>query len=253
MAYIFTNNRFFPQNFYLSSENDRDFENQYALLCAEALQLSPESFNGEQLFFKFILHYCPPYEHDRFCELKRLQEVARSNTRFKDEYRGYIVIDISEWEGHFAEELFSDIVMSFLSDMSDFWKYLFVTPGYKLTENERRVLNRFFKVKNLDVLSFVEPDSYKSFFESLSKNYDIHFSALTESIFRRFIPQKVMRTKETVSAIGNDLKSFFGAHTNIRAKMMAAYLKNPDAICYNLISEKNMEIVQRINKEEITL
>lgn len=98
---IFKNNKFFPQNFYLNCDDKLEVDIQARAICNEAAQLSPESFNGEKPCFKFILRYCPPYEHEKFFDLRRLQEAARSNTRFKDEYRGYILIDIAEWKFHF--------------------------------------------------------------------------------------------------------------------------------------------------------
>lgn len=253
MATVFKNNKFFPQNFYLNCNDNLELDIQAGTICTEAIQLSPESFNGEKPYFKFILRYCPPYEHEKFCDLRRLQEAARSNTRFKDEYRGYILIDIAEWKGHLTEELFADVTMSFLSDMSGYWKYIFVSSGCELSEDDLSVLQRFFRVKELDQISFSNPDLYKAFFDSIDNNYGIHLSSLTQNLFRRFIPQKAIRTKESVIAIENDLKAFFGSQTNVRAEMMANYLKNPDGLCFGFISEQDMKKILHINKEEITL
>ncbi len=250
---IFYKNKFFPQNFILLSDDEESLDDQIEQICSEAFRISPDSFNGECLYFKFIFRYCLPYEQNRFHELKRFQETARSNIRFKDEYRGYIVIDITEWKGHLTEELFSDITLPFLSDMSDIWKYIFISPGNKLTEDEIEVLLRYFKVKRLDKASFAECDLYKCFFEDLREKHDIHFLTQTENLFRRFIPQNAIKTKRTVIAIENDLKSFFGTHITVRPEMMAKYFKNPDGFCFDLISEKDMEKIQRISKEEITL
>lgn len=253
MATVFKDNKFFPQNFYLNCNNSLEFDIYSRTICSEAEQLSPGSFNGETPYFKFYLRYCPPYEHEKYCGLRRLQEAARSNTRFKDEYRGYILIDISEWKDHLAEELFADVTMSFLNDMSGYWKYIFASPGCELSEDELSVLQRFFRVKELDQILFSNPDLYKTFFDSIDNNHGIHLSSLPQNLFRRFIPQKAMRTKESVIAIENDLKSFFGPKTNVSAEMMADYLKNPDGICFGLISEQDMKKILRINKEEIAL
>lgn len=253
MATVFNNNKFFPQHFLLTSDSDVNLNNQAETICKEAFQLSPESFNGEKLFFKYILSYCQPYEYEKFQGLRRLQEVARSNTRFKDEYRGYILIDISEWKGHLTEELFADVTMPFLSDMSMFWKYLFVSPGYERSESELNVLKRFFRVKQLDAASFPKPDLYKTFFDSMNKNHGIRFSKLTENVFRRFIPNEAMRSVQNVIAIKNDIISFFGTHVNVKAEMIVDYLKNPDSFCFNLISEENMQKLVHIHKEEIIL
>ena len=105
----------------------------------------------------------------------------------------------------------------------------------------------------MDQISFSNPDLYKTFFDSIDNNHGIHLSSLTQNLFRRFIPQKAMRTKESVIAIENDLKSFFGPQTNVRAEMMAEYLKNPDGFCFGFISEQDMKKIVHITKEEITL
>lgn len=253
MTTVFHNNRFFPQHFLLTVDSDVNPNSQAETICKEAFKLAPECFNGESLFFKYVLRYCHPYDYERFRGLKQLQETARSKTRFKDEYRGYILIDISEWKGHLTEELFSDVTMAFLSDMTLYWKYIFISPGYELDESEMKILQRLFKVKLLDSSAFPKQDLYKSFFDSISKNHGIRFSNLTENLFRKFVPHKTMSTVNDVIAIENDLISFFGTSINIKAEMIVDYMKNPDSFCFSLISEENMKKLHHLTKEEITL
>lgn len=250
---IFNNNKFFPQHFMLTADNDVDLDNQAETICNEAFKMAPDCFNGETLLFKYVLRYCPPYEYEKFRGLKQLQEVARSYTRFKDEYRGYILIDISEWKGHLTEELFADVTMAFLSDMSTYWKYIFISPGYELDEIEIKILQRFFRVKALDSSVFPKQDLYKLFFDSLKQKHGFKFSNLTESVFCNFVPHKAMSSANDLIAIENDLISYFGTHANIKAEMIVDYLKNQDSFCFSLISAENMKKLLHITKEEITL
>ena len=209
--------------------------------------MSPDSFNGDCLFFKFTLRYCPPYEQDRFRELKRLQEVAYSNVRFKNEYKGFIVIDITEWIGHFEEELFQTITMSFLCDMSDCWKYIFVASN--LSKDDFSVLNKFFKVKNLGELQQEKNDAHNSLVASLYNHFNIRFSPEATGSLRKYVPANIISSKETAFAIMNDIKTFFGSASYIDKQMLLDYLSNSDGMCFEIISEKNM-IEIKARKEE---
>lgn len=235
---IFNKNKFFPQNFLLSDCGESR-ENIIEQICSEAYRISPCSFNGECLYFKFILRYCPPYEQDRFRELKRLQAVARSNVRFKYGYKGYIVIDISEWVGHMDEELLSKVTMAFLYDMSDRWKYIFITSGAEISE-EVKVLNKYFKIKELTVSAELSADPFSRFFEKLGEKFDIGFSANAAELFHQYITKKDMQSKETVHALEKDLNIFFGLHSCISKEMLAEYLINADSAGYDLLSKKDI-------------
>jgi len=246
---LFNKNKFFPQNFLLLSDAGESLDNQIAHICSEASRLSPESFNGKQLCFRFILRYCPPYEQERFRELKRLQEVARDNIRFKYEYKGYIAMDISEWAGHLNEELFSDITMAFLSDMSDCWKYIFTSDKSNFSEDDMRVLNRFIKVKQLDALQLMKIDYCHQFFENISERFDICFTDTAVDILRRFIPKKVMQKKAAVLALEKDFINYFGKNCAVSKEMLLPYLIDPDGISYDFLSDKNIEEIRSIIEE----
>ena len=249
MAEFFKKNRFYPQHFFLKCTGGCELEFTADRICREAVQLSPASFNGDKPYFRFILRYCPPYEQDRFRELKRLQEVARSHTRFKDEYRGYIVIDLSEWKNHLDEELFADVTMSFLSDMSACWKYLFVMFGHEPTDREAAVFNKYLKIKEQDALSSAD-DVWEAFFTSLRGNNGVRFSPRAAKMFRRFIPEAVMKVRETIVSIENDIISFFGDQAVIKREMLTEYLLDPDSVCAGLLAEKSREELRHLEKEE---
>lgn len=250
MESIFYKNRFYPQNFYFVCESNSNVEMVANTVSKEAKRLSPESFNGESYYFKFVLHYSPPYEHDRYSELKRLQEVARSYTRFKDEYRGYIVIDVSEWLNHFTEELFSVITMAFLSDMSDYWKYLFVSDGGDLSKEDLRIMNKYLKVKKLNISNSTVTDTFSHFFKTLQKKYDIRFSPQAAEVFKKYLSPSFIKVKESLISIENDIRAFFGEHSNIKKEMLMEYFSVSDSVCYDYISEKDIDEILRIIREE---
>lgn len=243
---IFNKSKFYPQNLLLLVKGDESIDAHMEQICAEAYSLSPESFNSERLFFKFTLRYCPPYEHNHFRELKRLQEVARNNTRFKDEYKGYIAINISEWTGHLSEELFKNVTMAFLCDMSDNWKYVFISDESGISDVDMNILCHFFKVKRLDDKSFLEMDHYHRFFEGIEKNYDIRFSAVAADLLRKFISPRTIQNKETKLALERDIKNYFGISCKVDKKMLLEHFVDEDSICYDLIKEKDIKEIKRM-------
>lgn len=117
---------FYPQNFILlgSSEDQRGQANQ---IVQEAVTLFPGEFNARRKFFPFELRYIPPFDK-AFSELKRLQGTAAEEAGFRDEYRGYIVIDLSAYVTHEAEDYFGRTI-KFLHDMSSCWKYIFLVDN----------------------------------------------------------------------------------------------------------------------------
>ena len=247
---IFKNNKFFPQNFFLSCGASENIEDRIERICSEAFSISPDSFNGECLYFKFNLRYCPPYEQDHFRELKRLQEVAHSKVRFKYEYKGFIAIDISEWADHFEEELFSKVSLAFLCDMSDYWKYIFIIDKPTISKEDMRTLNGYFKIKSLSDYSIDRKDSFNLFFDSIKEKFNISFSPEAADSFRRFIPEKAIIKKESSLAMGRDIKYFFGTQSIINEANLMNYFIDTDSVCFNFITESDMEEIRRTKRED---
>ena len=235
-----------PQNFLIDSMSEADLDELIEMICAEAINVSPDSFNGESRCFKFNLRYCPPYEQDRFRELKRLQEVAQSNVRFKDEFKGFVALDITEWNGHFDEDLFK-ITLAFLSDMSDCWKYIFILSGY--LKDNLDMLNKYFKIKHLRDLKVEKASRHTTFFDSLRKAFNIQFSPNAMKAFQKYIPQSVLKTKETTVALTRDINDYFGVGACIGSSMLLEYLSDIDSICFDIISDEHMTEI-KMKKEE---
>lgn len=247
---IFKNKKFFPQNFLLTCGANVNVEDRIERICSEAFSISPDSFNGECLYFKFILRYCPPYEQDHFRELKRLQEVAHSKVRFKYEYKGFIAIDISEWADHFNEELFSKVSLAFLCDMSDCWKYIFIINKPTITKEDIRTLTGYFKIKCLSDYSIERKDSFNLFFDSIKDKFNISFSSGAADSFRRFIPEKHIIKKESSLAMEKDIKCYFGTQNIINETDILNYFIDTDSVCYNFIAGSDMEEICRIKRED---
>lgn len=84
----------------------------------------PEQFEGNRDAFSFELRYTVPFDKD-FYELKRLQGTAAEAAGRRNEFKGYIIIDVNNWLTHHEEEYLNKALL-FLIDMSDCWKYIFL-------------------------------------------------------------------------------------------------------------------------------
>lgn len=64
---------------------------------------NPEKFEGNRDYFSFEFRYTAPFDKD-FHELKRLQGTASEVAGRRNEFKGYIVIDMSNWLTHHDED-----------------------------------------------------------------------------------------------------------------------------------------------------
>lgn len=119
-----------PENFILLGDIRAQTDHAYSIVSREKARY-PEKFEGNMDCFEFELRYVVPFDKD-FHELKRLQGTAAEAAGRRDEFRGYIMIHLSEWLTH-HEEAYFNIALLFLTDMSDCWKYIFLIDN----QNER--------------------------------------------------------------------------------------------------------------------
>ena len=96
------------------------------MLVADAKAAHPEQFDGNRDCFLFELRYCEPFED--FKELKRLQGAAAVAAGRRDEFRGYVIMDLSTYLTHHTEHWLK-VTLLFLADMSDYWRYIFLVDN----------------------------------------------------------------------------------------------------------------------------
>lgn len=96
-------------------------------IIAQAKARFPERFAGPKDCFSFELRYVAPFGKS-FRELKRLQGEAAAAAGRRDEFRGYITLNLSDYLTHENEAYFT-ITLQFLADMSDTWKYILLVDS----------------------------------------------------------------------------------------------------------------------------
>ena len=96
-------------------------------IIAQAKERFPEKFAGQKDYFFFELRYVAPFDKS-FRELKRPQGEAAAAAGRRDEFRGYIILNLSEYLTH-EDEAYFTITLQFLADMSDTWKYILLVDS----------------------------------------------------------------------------------------------------------------------------
>ncbi len=84
---------------------------------------NPDYFAGETTCMFYKLEYCLPC--DNFSGLKYFELRMKESAGLRYEYRGFITIDITEWQGHLAEEYFS-IFIKYIADHTYKRQYVFI-------------------------------------------------------------------------------------------------------------------------------
>ena len=71
----------------------------------------PDFFEGERKSFIFELRYTEPFEKN-FTELKRLQGLAAEYAGHRNEFQGYIIINLNSYLNHCDECYFKSLFLS---------------------------------------------------------------------------------------------------------------------------------------------
>lgn len=117
---------FYPENYILLGGSDA--QKAYAdVIISEIKTSRPEKFEGNKDSFSFELRYAAPFDKG-FHELKRLQGTAAEAAGRRNEFKGYIVIDMNSWLTHHDEEYLNKALL-FLIDMSEYWNYIFLVDN----------------------------------------------------------------------------------------------------------------------------
>ena len=241
---IFSNKRFYPQNFLIENSDFKTAIELSEKIALEAKEIAPNQFCGLCSVFDFQLRYCLPYELRNFKELKRLQYEARLRTRFQDEYYGYIIIDISEWVGHFDEHLFAEVTMSFLSYMSDSWKYIFYSKT-PLKPSEYKTINKsmwFYRIHNDKKNELSGMD----IIHALKNDYKLYFDGESSKRFQNMFSHHCVSSEIVTETLINDIYMFFGSFYSISTDDLISYIVDESTYLHHAL---NNETLDKIVKE----
>lgn len=141
----FNTKKVFPENFILLGDSGTQTAKAYSIISDGKVHY-PKKFEGNKDYFSFELRYVAPFDKN-FHELKRLQGMAAEAAGRRAEFKGYIIINLSEWLTHHDEDYLKKALL-FLVDMNDCWKYIFLINDQNLKASKElvgKLLTVFFR------------------------------------------------------------------------------------------------------------
>lgn len=253
MSYF--NENHYPEHFILVGEDPLFFETESDSILHEALRLYPERFQGETPCFSFELRYAAPYDKD-FKELKRLQGTAATYAGRRSTFKGFIIIDVSEYLLHVDHEPFFKMFLDYLYDQSDDWKYIFCVNN----RNSKAGISMVRKLLSIPKAAVIE--QAKS-----SLVYDKHFLtqvcqenhlSCSRSVLRFF--EESLYTgicdRDAVSVIIQEIAGTHGTKQKVSFASLNEYVSSSPVSMKYMISKKNWsKLTQSLKldrKEEIS-
>lgn len=206
---------------------------------------TPACFNAEKSYIEFELKYVPPFEKN-FDELFKLQGIAAETPRYKDEYRGYIVLDVSKYLAHEKEDWF-DITLKFLHDQGDYWKCIFLVDMTNKRSGEEMVS------KILSLLYCRVEDECKdeklimqNIIDRECRDNKITLSKSTVAFLAGFFVNK-KHSREIITVFIKELLDKVGNQKNIDMKTIRKHIAVRESVIKYMMSvEDYTEFVEKI-------
>lgn len=105
-------------------------------------------FCGNVKYFEFYLEYCSP--EVPFTEIQRLMDEVNVAAGFRNEYKGIIHIDVSEWINKSKEKHFRTF-LEYLSENSDNWLVIISLPllESEITKEIESIINSYLRIETI--------------------------------------------------------------------------------------------------------
>lgn len=229
------NMNFHPENYILLG-TPRTRKADVDAIISEAKTCHPEKFEGNEDSFSFELRYTVPFDKG-FKELKRLQGTAAEIAGRRNEFKGYIVINLSSWLTHHDEE-YLDKALLFLVDMNDCWKYIFLVNDQNskaARELVGKILAVFFqdhipcevREANIEYLN-------KERVNTLCREQSIICSPPVKELLQELLAQDF--SESIVSAFLSEMSWNYGKKININT--LVDFMTNRETVIYYMLAPK---------------
>ena len=240
---FFNDNQFYPQHFYINAEIE-DAEYTINCITEEAKELSPSLFNGDCSAFVFALKYVPTYEkiHN---EVRRLQDCAAEHKRFCKNYKGYIVIVLSDFEGCYNEDNFSEF-LKVLKAQSENWKYIFVTKNIP-QHSKDELLKSLESLWVNEVECMVKRLDFNEINNSMQEDYNVSFQADCKPIIDMLM-SNVLDNKSLCN-LKYDVVNYYYEKSSISKEELIQYIDDKRTFTSHLLAEHGISISQ-LTKEK---
>lgn len=207
------------------------------MIVSKAKKQHPEKFEGNRDSFYFDLRYVAPFDSN-FNELKRLQGTAAEVAGRRDEFRGYLCINLSSYISHEKEGYFEK-VLYFLADMNADWKYIFFVDNTKCKPARdliARVLSVFLCANiPCQVIEAKREESFQNIVKSVCTEQDADVDPAVEALLCDLITQGVC-DENIVTALIRDVGWNYGPRISV--SMLFDLLPNHDSVLKYMLTEK---------------
>lgn len=204
-------------------------------IIISAMKVShPEKFEGKADSFVFELRYVAPFAKE-FRELKRLQGTAAEAAGRRNNFKGYIVIDMNNWLTHHDEEYLNKALL-FLIDMSDHWKYIFLVDNQNAKvarELVDKILSVFFR-DHIPCGVKEEKYSWKGRVDSICKAQGVMCSPPVNEFLHELLEQEF--SESIVAALLSEVS--WNSGKKISMDMLADFTINRDPIVRYMLTQK---------------
>lgn len=228
----------YPENFILLGNPFRQKTHAKTIIL-EMEKRFPERFEGKIKDFFFELRYVPPFDKG-FNELKRLQGAAAEAAGRRDEFRGYVVIDLSNYLSH-DQDHYLDIALQFLADMSDFWKYIFLVDN-KNSRAAKELVGTVLTVLLRDISCEVKEDeserSSKSLVDTICREQSITCVPSVKQFFQEMLDRETFSI-DVIVALLRDISRNCGVR--IRMHTLSSYFEKGTSVVKYMLTEKQYD------------
>lgn len=197
----------------------------------------PEKFEGNRDFFYFDLRYVAPFDMN-FNELKRLQGTAAETAGRRNEFRGYICMNLSAYITHEREDYFHK-ALYFLADMNEAWNYIFFVDNAKYKPARDLVAHVLdvFLCANIpcQVIEAEEKRPFRNIVKSVCSEQNADFDFAVEDLFYELTVQGICN-ENIVTALIRDVGWNCGPRITIGK--IFDFLKNRVSVIKYMLTEK---------------
>ncbi len=226
---------FYPENYILLGSSDAQ-KAHADVIISEMKTSRPEKFEGNKDSFSFELRYAAPFDKG-FQELKRLQGAAAEAAGRRNEFKGYIVIDMNSWLAHHDEEYLNKALL-FLIDMSEDWNYIFLIDNQNAKaarELVGKVLSVFYR-DNIPCMVKEEKvqASVKARVSAICKAQGVMCSPPVKEFFQELLEQGF--NENIVAALLSEMAWSSGKKLSMNS--IADFMTNKESVIRYMLAQK---------------
>lgn len=226
---------FYPENYILLGSSDAQ-KAHADVIISEMKASRPEKFEGNKDSFSFELRYAAPFDKG-FHELKRLQGTAAEAAGRRNEFKGYIVIDMNSWLTHHDEQYLNKALL-FLIDMSEYWNYIFLVDNQNAKaarELVGKVLSVFYR-DNIPCMVKEEKvqASVKARVSAIGKAQGVMCSLPVKEFFQELLEQGF--NENIVAALLSEMAWNSGKKLSMNS--LADFMSNRESVVRYMLTQK---------------